>query len=100
MQYGHCVVNATASVSSSFVLAGIAPSLNAASSNARNPAIPSGANSLSVLIFFRFAMSYTAGLLAWVGWRSVRVQVADQAPDELRRVQQPADLGQEPRPGG
>src|SRR5262245_13789116 len=60
MQYGHCVVSATATAINSLYLSGIAPSLNAASSNATNPLKASGASSPSFLSFARFFMSYIA----------------------------------------
>src|SRR5262249_10661274 len=66
MQYGHCVVSATATAISSLYFSGIAPSLNAASSNAMKPLNPSGASSPSFLNFVRFFMSYMAGsLIEW-----------------------------------
>src|SRR6478672_7437662 len=60
MQYGHCVVSATATAINSLYLSGITPSLIAASSNATKLLNASGANSLSFLNFFRLAMSYIA----------------------------------------
>src|SRR5207302_5625597 len=63
MQYGHCVVSATATAISSLYFSGITPPLNAASSNARNPFQASGASSPSFLSFVRFFMSYMCGLL-------------------------------------
>src|SRR5258708_2324133 len=58
MQYGHCVVRATATAISSLYLSGIAPSLKAASSNATNPFQASGASSPNFLSLARFFMSY------------------------------------------
>src|SRR5262245_47725276 len=58
MQYGHCVVSATATAINSLYLRGMTPSLNAASSKARNPLNASGASSPSFFIFDRFFMSY------------------------------------------
>src|SRR5436190_22218750 len=58
MQYGHCVVSATATAINSLYLSGITPPLNAASSNATNPWKASGASSPSFLNFARFFMSY------------------------------------------
>src|SRR5438477_8828408 len=58
MQYGHWVVNATATAINSLYLSGITPPLNAASSNATNPLKASGASSPSFLNFVRFFMSY------------------------------------------
>src|SRR5262245_805757 len=62
MQYGHCVVSATATAINSLYLSGIAPPLKAASSNAANPFHASGANSPSFLSFANCFMSYIAGL--------------------------------------
>src|SRR5436305_2688033 len=63
MQYGHCVVSATATAINSLYLSGIAPPLKAASSNATNPLKASGASSPSFLSFVRFFMSYIGALL-------------------------------------
>src|SRR5262249_9175981 len=60
MQYGHCVVSATATAINSLYLSGITPPLKAASSNATNPLNASGASSPSFLSFVRFFMSYIA----------------------------------------
>src|SRR5262249_31621151 len=54
MQYGHCVVSATATAISSLYLSGMAPPLKAASSNATKPLKASGANSPSFLSLVRF----------------------------------------------
>src|SRR6266436_1480598 len=63
MQYGHCVVSATATAINSLYLSGIAPPLKAASSKATNPLKASGASSPSFLSFVRFFMSYIANSL-------------------------------------
>ena len=58
MQYGHCVVNATASASNSLYFTGIAPAAIAALSKAQNAFIPSGALASINLSLPRFFMSY------------------------------------------
>src|SRR5262249_28096617 len=58
MQYGHCVVSATATAISSLYLSGTTPLLNAASSNATKPLNASGASSPSRGNFFRLFISY------------------------------------------
>ncbi|MND09339.1 hypothetical protein D3C83_325840 [compost metagenome] len=58
MQYGHCVVNATATAISSLYLSGITPCFTTASSNATNALNASGASSLKRDNFFRFDLSY------------------------------------------
>src|SRR3954468_20973222 len=63
MQYGHCVVSATAIAINSLYFRGIAPSFTAASSNATNALNASGANSPNRLNFPRFFMSYMVVLL-------------------------------------
>src|SRR5579863_810796 len=63
MQYGHCVVNATANAINSLYLTGIAPAAMAALSNAQNAFIPSGAVASIFFNWPRFFMSYTAHLL-------------------------------------
>src|SRR6516165_10726165 len=63
MQYGHCVVSATATAINSLYLSGITPSLKAASSNATNALKASGASWPSVLSFVRFFMSYIGNSL-------------------------------------
>src|SRR5208282_757587 len=62
MQYGHCVVNATAIAMSSLYLTGIAPAVMAALSKAQNAFIPSGAFASSCFSLARFFMSYMADL--------------------------------------
>src|SRR5262249_47889925 len=63
MQYGHCVVSATATAISSLYLRGITPPLNAASSKATKPLKASGASSPNFLNLVRFFMSYMVDLL-------------------------------------
>src|SRR5262245_1975416 len=60
MQYGHCVVSATATAINSLYLRGIVPCLNAASSNATKLLNASGASWASFSNFVRFFMSYIA----------------------------------------
>src|SRR5262245_11168329 len=91
MQYGHCVVMATATAISSFTFTVSAPSLNTAALSASNAAIGSGASSFIAFIFFKLAMSYI------VGSYSVGVEVAQQPADVLGRVQQTPHLGQQVR---
>src|SRR5580704_10200446 len=67
MQYGHCVVNATASAISSLYLLGIAPSARAALSKATNAFIASGALAAISFILLRFFMSYMYCLLEFHG---------------------------------
>src|SRR5262245_6260132 len=64
MQYGHCVVSATAMAISSLYLSGITPYLTAASSKATNALKASGASSPKRLNFPRFFMSYIA--ISWI----------------------------------
>src|SRR5881394_3054946 len=64
MQYGHCVVQATATAINSLYFTGIAPSATAALSNAQNAFITSGASSFIFLILVRFALSYIC--LLWL----------------------------------
>src|SRR5262245_43355948 len=92
MQYGHCVVNATASAMSSLYFRGMAPSFIATSLRVAHAAIPSGASSLSVLIFFMFAASYIMAV------SSLGVEVANQPANVLGRVQQTPDAGEQVRP--
>ena len=63
MQYGHCVVNATASAISSLYLAGIAPSAMAALSKAQKACIATGALASRVFSFPKLLMLYKAHLL-------------------------------------
>src|SRR5438552_7519528 len=58
MQYGHCVVSATATAINSLYLSGITPCLTTASSNATNALKASGASSPIRLSLERFFMSY------------------------------------------
>src|SRR5436305_14185201 len=58
MQYGHCVVSATATAISSLYFSGIAPPRTTASSNATNALNASGASSAYRAIFFMLFMSY------------------------------------------
>src|SRR5579863_5931680 len=74
MQYGHCVVNATANAINSLYLTGIAPAAMAALSNAQNAFIPSGALASIFFNWPRFFMSYTAHLL--VGRRMLQCATA------------------------
>src|ERR1043166_3155032 len=64
MQYGHCVVVATATAISSLYFTGIAPSATDSLSNAQNAFITSGASSFIFLIFVRFSLLYM-GCLLW-----------------------------------
>src|SRR5438876_7764077 len=88
MQYGHCVVMATAMAISSLYLAGIAPSFIVAASKAWNAAIASGASSFIVFIFFRFAMSYMESSIRDAASGSVSIEIADQPADVFGCVQQ------------
>src|ERR1051326_1394222 len=58
MQYGHCVVKATATAISSLYFTGIAPSATAALSNAQNAFITSGASVSIFFNFLRFSLLY------------------------------------------
>src|SRR4051812_47901124 len=64
MQYGHCVVTATATAISSLYFTGIAPSVTASRSNAQKAFISSGASSFIRLIFDRLSLLYMAFLLS------------------------------------
>src|SRR6266404_428003 len=66
MQYGHCVVKATATAISSLYLTGIAPAATDALSNATNAFIVSGAWASRFFILLRFFMSYIAHLLSLI----------------------------------
>src|SRR5882762_10383138 len=58
MQYGHCVVRATATAISSLYFTGIAPAATAALSKAQKAFITSGARPSIFFSFARFALSY------------------------------------------
>ncbi len=60
MQYGHCVVSATAIAISSLYLSGITPPRTTASSKATKALNASGASSASVPIFASLFLSYIA----------------------------------------
>src|SRR5262245_61114219 len=103
MQYGHCVVSATATAISSLYLSGIAPPLKAASSNATNPWKASGASSPSFLSFVRFFISYIASSLEkrLPGRRGVMLRAGGRRTHELhslpgrpQRVGQEAEIGE------
>src|SRR5438105_6409553 len=85
MQYGHCVVSATATAISSLYLSGIAPSLNAASSNATNPLKASGASSPSFLSLVMFFMSYIAVSLGRKSSRSFAGDSTGQPTPQRQR---------------
>src|SRR5436190_1913932 len=95
MQYGHCVVSATATAISSLYLSGITPPLKAASSKATKLLKASGASSPSFLNFFRLAMSYIV-----VSWNETSATdcLDDVGPKPQGRCRLLAGRGQH-RPG-
>src|SRR5258705_1488508 len=62
MQYGHCVVSATATAINSLYFTGMAPSATAALSNAQNAVITSGARLFIFLILARFSFLYMSSI--------------------------------------
>src|SRR5439155_11709026 len=62
MQYGHCVVRATATAISSLYFTGIAPSATAALSNAQKAFITSGARASIFFSLVRFCLVYVVSV--------------------------------------
>src|SRR5215831_476873 len=56
MQYGHCVVRATAIAMSSLYFTGMAPSATDSLSNVQNAFITSGAKAFNLVILARFSL--------------------------------------------
>src|SRR5580704_14858993 len=107
MQYGHCVVIATAIAISSLFLAEITPSAIAALSKAMNPCHAAGASSAYCFNFFMLFMSYIGCLRVefatthFCHGKSVRdihwmsIAGGDRSPDRdpaLRQARRPRHL--------